>query len=293
MPKQCGYALSHADGSPIFYEMWGTRPGTSPSVALCDGIGCDGYVWKYLAPALTEHYRVLHWHYRGHGRTPIPKQRDHLAIEDLADDLATVLDTTKTATAHLIGHSMGVQVVLETFRRHRTRVSSLILLCGSAENPLRTFRGGASMEHIVPALKRLATHTPTFIKQLFQSVVPTRLGMYVATLLEVNPDLLKEADFMPYLRGLSEVDPEIFLGMLYEASTHSATDLLPKIDLPTLIIAGSRDTFTPSELSIEMQNSIPKAELLVVPEGSHTAPIERPSLVNDAVLRFLHKTEKE
>ena len=59
--------------------------------------------------------------------------------------------------------------------------------------------------------------------------------------------------------------------------------------ISALIVAGERDNFMPRGLSEEMQQLIPGAELLVVEGGSHTAPIERPQLVNDAVLRFLRK----
>jgi pimeloyl-ACP methyl ester carboxylesterase len=57
--------------------------------------------------------------------------------------------------------------------------------------------------------------------------------------------------------------------------------------VPTLIIAGDRDGFTPARLSERMRDEIPGAELLMIEGGSHTAPLERPHLVGDTVLAFL------
>ena len=55
-----GYAIASSDGSPLFYESWGERGAPTP-VLLCDGIGCDGYVWRYLKSDLGERFG-LHPH---------------------------------------------------------------------------------------------------------------------------------------------------------------------------------------------------------------------------------------
>jgi len=52
------------------------------------------------------------------------------------------------------------------------------------------------------------------------------------------------------------------------------------------VIAGARDSMTPSQLSEELTHLLPDAELLVVPAGSHTAPIELPDLVTLRAERF-------
>ena len=57
--------------------------------------------------------------------------------------------------------------------------------------------------------------------------------------------------------------------------------------MPTLIIAGEKDTFTPMWLSEKMAEMLPNSELMVVPTGSHTGPIEMPQLCNLRVERWL------
>ena len=73
-----------------------------------------------------------------------------MTIEDLADDIACVLDDAQVDRAVLIGHSMGVQVALETYRRHEERIAGLVLLCGASSHPLKTFRGSATLEDLLP-----------------------------------------------------------------------------------------------------------------------------------------------
>jgi pimeloyl-ACP methyl ester carboxylesterase len=287
-PRREGYAVATGDGSSIYWESCApARLSGAPTVVLSDGIGCDGYVWKYLRAALAPRHTLLHWHYRGHGRSPAPRDRGRVAIADLADDLAAVLDDAGIDRAVLFGHSMGVQVSLETARRHRGRVLALGLFCGAAEHPLRTFRGKATLERMLPRVRTLIGRAPRLASRLTRAIVPTRLAYALAQQMEVNGLLLEERDFMPYLHGLSRVDPVLFLDMLAEAGRHSATDLLPELDVPLLVVAGSRDGFTPPELSAAMAAAAPRATLVMVDGGSHTAPLERPDFVNDAVLTFL------
>lgn len=287
-----GYAVG-IDGSPIYYRLIeeASGPGASgpsrPTVVLCDGIGCDGYVWKYLIPELAPDHRLVHWHYRGHGRTPEPRDRRRIGIPDLADDLAAVLDAVGAKDAVLAGHSMGVQVCLETFRRHRERVRGLVLMCGSYGTPLRTFKGRRTMESVLPWVSFAVGRMPKLTASVLRTIVPTKLAYAVATRLEVNGDLLHIDDFMPYLEHIGRMDPTLFLGMLAHAGRHSARELLPQIDVPTLIVGGEKDGFTPGQLSHEMQRQIPGSELLIIEAGSHTAPLERPELVTREVRRFL------
>ena len=289
--SRVGFAVSAIDGSPIFYQL--TQPPQLSSrrfaAVMCDGIGCDGYVWKYLRPHLADTHPTIHWHYRGHGRTPPPRDPSRLAIADLADDLACVLDDADVDKAILFGHSMGVQVVLETYRRHRDRVRAIVLLCGAPGNPLRTFKGRSTLDQLLPAVRYTVDRAPGLFRRMSKALLPTRLAFSVAARMEVNADLIDEQDFMPYLHGLSRIDPTLFLAMLAEAGRHSASDFLHEIDVPALVIAGGRDGFTPPELSLEMSQTIPGAELLMIEDGSHTAPIERPDEVNAAVTQFIER----
>src|SRR5580704_11490422 len=63
-----GFARA-ADGTRLFVRARGEG---SPRAILCDGILCDGFIWKYAWDALAKVLPVAHWHYRGHGRSALP-----------------------------------------------------------------------------------------------------------------------------------------------------------------------------------------------------------------------------
>lgn len=282
-----GLAISR-DGTPIFYQVSGRHlPATT--LLLCDGIGCDGYVWRYLQRALGDDYRVIHMHYRGHGRSPAPRERDRVGISDLADDAVAVLDACETDQAVICGHSMGVQVALETYRRAPERVAALVCICGSYGNPLRTFKGKSTLEEVLPLVQFAVGRMPKLVTAFWTHLIPTELAYRLATRLEINGPLIRREDFFPYLEGISRIDVRLFLRMLAAAGRHSAKETLPEVAVPVLIVAGKLDSFTPTYLSEEMHALIPGSELHVVEEGSHTAPIERPAEVVSVIADFLRR----
>jgi pimeloyl-ACP methyl ester carboxylesterase len=289
-PERAAFAFGR-DSSPIYYRASGNPEGLA--VVLSDGIGCDGYIWKYITPALEPDHRVIHYHYRGHGLTPPPRSPEAIELSDLAEDLCAVLDaaTSPTSDVVLVGHSMGVQVSLEAYRRLGRRVRAFVMLCGSSGTPLRTFKGSDTLELLLPTITAGLGFMPQVVRGLWRTFMATEVSYQVATRLELNGELIKREDFFPYLEHMADrVDPQLFFRVLASAARHSAADLLEQIDVPTLIVAGDRDGFTPAHLSEGMKARIKGSELMMVPGGSHTAPIERPREITDRIVEFLKRS---
>ncbi len=273
-------------GAQLF---WTSEGKGAPAVLLCDGLGCDGFIWRYLEPALARRYRVLHWHYPGHGRSPPPSEARAISVPGFADDAVRVLDAARVERAVVLGHSMGVQVALEMHRRHHGRVEGLGLVCGSPGHPLDTFHDTSVLRTLLPLLRRTTEAVPQGVSALARAAVRSGLALEVALLFEVNPELVHREDLEPYFAHLLAMDPRLFLRTMQAASEHSAEDSLSSVDVPTLVIGGDRDHFTPPWLSRRMALSIPGAELVMVPGGSHTTPLEAPDRVERAVADFLRK----
>src|SRR5438552_1741841 len=79
----------------------------------------------------AEQHRVLHWHYRAHGRSGLPVDPAKIDLASHAQDLVATMDAAGIETAIVIGHSMGTQVALEAYRLAPSRVHGLVLMCGS------------------------------------------------------------------------------------------------------------------------------------------------------------------
>src|SRR2546427_3779940 len=156
------------DGTRIHYSVVGQGGST---LLCCDGIGCDGFAWKYVVRDFAPTHRIVRWHYRGHGRSGIPEDRTHVGFDDISDDMAAVLRATGVKEAVLLGHSMGVQVALEYHRRHPENVLGLALICGSHGLPLDTFHDSRMLKTIFPAPLSAAEKWPDATDFLWRMVV--------------------------------------------------------------------------------------------------------------------------
>jgi pimeloyl-ACP methyl ester carboxylesterase len=265
---------------------------------LCDGIGCDGFIWPYLTPYLQEIGRVIHLHMRGHGESEEPRDPQAVTMEDLVRDWSLVLDEQQEGTYQrplfALGHSMGVQVCLELRRQHpELQWRGLVLMCGTFEHTSSHFHGTQMLERALPLLRKAADLGGNALQRVWTRMTRMPLTVHIARLTEMNADLTRKRDIERYLNHLGRMNPKTFLAMLTSATNHSARTSLSELETPMLIIGGERDHFTPAILSQEMAAMLPDSELYIVPEGTHAAPIENTIEVNQRVRRFIQKHQSE
>lgn len=280
--------VSADDGTRLWVRT--SRPPRDPNethAVLCDGIACDGFIWKYLWDDLARDMPVVHWNYRGHGRSGAPVDGDRVDLAAHAEDLAAVRRFAGDPPCVLFGHSMGCQVVLEELRRHRHRVRGLVLMCGSYGRVTKTFRGVPILEMILPKVALAVKKNEQLVRALWGRI-PSDVALKLALKAgDLDPEHFNVEDLRPYVTHVRTMDLPLFLKMLSAAGEHSAEDLLPTIDVPVLVVAGERDTFTPLFLAEAMAKAMPKADLLVVKNGSHVAPLEQHALVDRRIHEFL------
>lgn len=188
----------------------------------------------------------------------------------------------------LIGHSLGTQVVLETYRHAPEGVKAIVLVCGSFGRVTHTFKGSDALAGVLPDLISFVGRHPQIGRAIWAHVPPS-LALAAARLTgDVDTSRVKAEDVAPYFEHVVHLDFELFLRMLRAGGEHSAEDLLPRVGVPTLVIAGSLDSFTPPAVSRAMSEAIPHAELELVEGGSHLLPLEQPEHIERVVKKFLH-----
>lgn len=254
---------------------------------LCDGIVCDGYIYKYLWDDLCAHGAVAHWNYRGHGRSGLPVDANRIGVVDHARDLDAVRRHLGDPEVVLVGHSFGTQVALEAYRLRPERVRALILLAGSFGRVTYTFKGSNMLATVLPNLIEFVERHPRLARALW-SRFPVRLGVSLARLSgDIDLSSVRVEDIQPYFEHAAHVDFEMFLRMLREAGEHSAEDLLPHVQVRSLVVAGERDSFTPPELSEAMAASMPRAKFVMIRGGTHILPLEERDRVRSEIAAFL------
>lgn len=280
------YYISGKDGKKIYFETFGKNKKKN-AIFISDGLGCIGFAWKYFIPYFKEKIFIIHWNYPGHGNSEIPKDLSFLSLETLCDYIAEIIDELKIKKVIHIGHSLGVQVGFEFWRRHKEKVLGLIAVAGTYEKPLNTFYDNNILKTLFPYFYEFILHFKSRFESFWRKVVPSNLVYLLATLIEVNGKLIKKEDLMSYLEHISKMDMEVFARMLYYAQQHSSLPYLENIDCPVLLFAGKDDGFTPYWLLEFAYEKIKNCELCIVKGGSHALPIEFPDLLNMRIEKFL------
>ncbi|UJR81773.1 alpha/beta fold hydrolase [Sandaracinus amylolyticus] len=281
------------DGTRLFYGVRGPRPdvlesgSSGPTWILSDGIGCDGFAWRYLQPHLAERHRVVHWHYRAHGRSGLPVDSARIDIAAHARDLLAVMDAAGIESAILAGHSMGTQVSLEAYRLAPDRVRGLALLCGSYGKITTTFHGSDVLKTVLPSIIDVVEKNQGLARAVWGRIPPTLAFRFAQLAREVDALAIREEDFRFYMEHVASMEPGIFFAMLRLAGEHTAEDVLERIHVPALVVAAERDTFTPYALAQHMADVIPGAEFFLLRGASHAAPVEQPVAVEVRIAKWL------
>ncbi len=265
----------------------GGREDAALTLVCSNGLGVSTFFWDYVGSYFSDRHRIVVWDYPGHGASARPVDPSLITIEGLADDLAMVMDAAGVDQGVLLGHSLGTQVILEAYHRHRDRVRALVPILGSYGRTAETLFDPRFGWFIFRLAYFLGTRL-TWPTQLALEAVMSRRRTWHALRLSglVHPDLCRREDFVPYMEHMAHQDVVVFVEMLRAAQAHDAQHILPTIDVPTLIMAGERDVFTPRHLSTQMAGLIPNAELLEIPRGSHAALVEQPDLINLRLEKF-------
>ena len=277
--------LAAPDGTRLYVRR---RKGPEGVAALlCDGIACDGFIWKYLWDDLAAHASVAHFHYRGHGRSARPADPERIDVNAHASDADAVRRALGDPNVVLFGHSFGTQVALEAYRLRPEKVRALVFLCGSFGRVTYTFKNTDLLANVLPNLLAFVGKHPLVGRALW-SHMPLKAAMRVAELTgDIDLSRVKPEDVAPYFSHVSGLDLGMFLKMLRSAGEHSAEDLLPNVKVPVLVVAGEHDSFTPPAVSRAMAEAIPGAELALLPAGSHLLPLERREELLAIILDFL------
>jgi pimeloyl-ACP methyl ester carboxylesterase len=266
------------------------KRGPSENTALlCDGIACDGFIWKHLWDELADRLSVAHFHYRGHGRSSAPVDPKRIDVAAHAADADAIRRALGDPPVVLVGHSFGTQVALEILRLRKENVRALVFLCGSFGRVTYTFKGTDLLATLLPDIALFAERHPQITRGLW-SHVPVPVALAVARWTgDLDVSKVSADDVAPYFEHVKNLDFSMFLDMLRAAGEHSAEDLLAAVDVPTLVVAGDRDSFTPPEVSRAMAEAIPNAEFVRLLGGSHLGPLERREEVRLAIFDFLER----
>ena len=279
--------VSSFDGTKIFYRSVGAG---GPPIICFNGLGVSTFFWAYLENLFRRSHQVITWDYRGHGKSELKKNSKNYNIAALVQDAKTVLDALKLKKAIFVGHSLGVQIILEGYRRWPERFAGMILCFGTYGRPMDHFYNLQFSRYLFEICYRIGTAFPKQSNRISRLLLKNPLSFWMGGILKImNPGMLNREDANRYIDHLLSVNPLFFTKLLKSAQDHSAEDILRTVKTPTLIAAGEMDQFTPLWISKKMHRLIPDSEILTLHNGTHAALVEQPDLINLRIEKFIQE----
>jgi pimeloyl-ACP methyl ester carboxylesterase len=251
--------------------------GDGPPVVFCHGVTLSSRVWaKQFESFPAAGFRAVAFDSRGHGESTLG-ETGH-SIDNLADDLQTVLESLDLHDAILVGHSMGGMAVQAFAIRHpdilRARVKGLVLQSTSSHNLISDAR------RIRNTIERLAGFGPDLGALMRQR----NLGFLLARIGFGNEPHASHVEATRQMLGACSRET------IRDAATAllslDLTAGLPKILLPTLVVVGTADALTPPRDAQRIADLIPGARLVEYPGAGHMLMYERTDAVDALIMEF-------
>lgn len=257
-----------AQGYPA-YAYTGGRPfdPRRPAVVMLHGAALDHSAWQWQSRYLAHHgFAVLAPDFPAHGRSPGTARG---SVEAMAEWVAAFLDAATLGHAALVGHSLGALVALELALRHGARVAKLALVGPSVPMPVGEAFLAAARDDSPAAFDMETVWGHSRDALLAGSPVPgVRLAGATRQLIGRSAPGIQHADLAAC--------------NAYRASPEA----LGALQVPTLVVGGTRDLMTPLPAVRALAGSIPGARLLVL-ECGHAMPSEAPVALRRALADFL------
>lgn len=292
--SQAVQTITRPDGVRLHVESFG--PTNAPTLVFTHGWGLDSDEWYYAKRDLSDRYHLVVWDLPGLGQSTRPDNRDY-ALDTLADDLSAVIDTAGPRVV-LVGHSIGGMINLTFCRRFPNRlghsVAGIIELNTTYTDPVKTTQNAktdtALQKPVYEPLLHILIPLSPLLRPLNWLAYQNGLAHLQAMSSFAGTETRGQLDFAAQYNYKSSpaVIARGLLGMLH----WDATDTLPTVAVPVLLIAGDQDTTTLPQASEQMQKAMPLAHLQVMRPAAHLGVLERNQQYNYEIARFAEQCLK-
>ena len=266
--------LAAFDGGSIYL----VESGDGPPIVLSHGVTNSIRTWFHQLESLPSFgFRTIAFDHRGHGHSELGSAGH--SVENLAQDMRSVVEGLDLRGAVLVGHSMG-GIAVEAFVTRfadiaAERVAGIVLLSTFARTPL-----GSPSTRTKRRIEQITNHAPD-LSWIWSS---PNLGFLVARLgfgrdphpshVELVRQMLRDCPPSTRLEA-----PRALVGL-------DLTGDLPNVHIPTMVVVGTADILTPPAQARLIARLIPDARLEVFPGGGHMLMLERTDELDRLIVDF-------
>lgn len=267
--EKSGYL--NVNGGKVYYEIGG-----SGETLLLNHAGfVDSSMWDAQWEAFTQHFRVIRYDMRGYGKSDTVN-----APLCRRDDLYQLLKQLGAEKTHLLGCSMGGEIVIDFTLDHPEMVMSLVAVSAT------------------PSGFELQGEPPSYMMEMmdaaqkgdFERTSELQIRMWVDGMYrqpeQVDPQVRQHAAAM---NMISVKNQTWAAGKPANPLTPPAVARLGDIHVPMLLITGALDHPEIARAAAVMQKGISNTKHISIPDTAHVPNMEKADIFNQAVLEFLQR----
>jgi 3-oxoadipate enol-lactonase len=245
-------------------------------VLLClHSLFLDPRMFDGLAEAAAGRFRVVRPTVRGQGAHAL-QVHSTVTMDECADDVIELVDSLGLAPTRVVAQSMGGDVAIRVAARRPDIVSAMALLGSSARS-----EPPENLEAFLPIADAVEASG-------FQGeVLDTTMAIMFGETSRADPS---KADVVElWHERIASLPPQLCHAIRGVIEREDVTHLLPRIDLPVLVVSGSEDVARPPAWADQVVAGLPQASLLRLESVGHSPVLEAPDIVVDRVLDFLSR----
>jgi len=250
----------------LHYQLDG--PADAPVLVLSNSLGTDLHMWDIQVPAFTQHFRLLRFDTRGHGKSLVTE--GPYSIEQLGQDVLALLDTLGIQRAHFCGLSMGGLIGQWLGINAGTRLDRLVV-CNTAARI-------GTPEVWNPRIETVLRDGAAAMVALRDASIAR---WFTADFAAANPHQAEQITDM-----LAATSPQGYAANCAAVRDADFRHQLASIKVPTLVIAGTEDAVTPPAGGHFIQNHVKGAEYAEF-YAAHLSNVQAGAAFSDRVIEFL------
>lgn len=239
------------------------------------GFGCDQNMWRFITPAFEEDYRIILIDHVGAGNSDLSAycSDKYSQLEGYAADIVNICEEMQLKDVIFVGHSVSCMIGAIASLKSPDLFKSLIMVSPSPsyinEND---YVGGFTREQIT---------------ELLESLDNNHLGwsMTMAPAIMANPERAELSEELS--NSFCRTNPDIAKEFARTTFFSDQRNLLPRIEVPTLLLQCSEDIIAPEEVGIYMHEKIKDSQLILMEATGHCPNLSAPEETITAMKAFL------
>ncbi len=258
----------------LFYREYGE----SEPLIIAHGLFGMSDNWIPVAKKLAEHFKIYVPDMRNHGNSPHSDIHTYVAT---SDDLFEFIEDKNIKKAIFIGHSMGGKTVLQFAEKFTERVKKIIIIDISPREYVpdeNFFKKALNHKLFLEKLKTVNLNEVKNRKELNELIISKFQNPFLAQLVLKN--IKKTATGFEF-----KININAFLNNLNEMRRE--IELSEKVrNIKTMFIFGGNSPYFSEDDKTYIKNTLPEAEIKIIPEAGHTIHIEKEKELIKTILAF-------